>query len=139
MIKQDNMNQKTLQNIIALTEKRIPLLRNREDGEFYRWSQTFLDGIEDEIEEVKEELQSGRKVFLEDELGDVFWDYVCLLENLELEGKIEKSQVFERCWKKFSERLNADGSNNGDWYAVKKKQKEELQKEQENYKNWYNA
>ncbi len=118
-----------LQKIIALSEKRIPVLRTLWDGDFYHGSDTFVEGIEDEIREMKAELKSWDRVFLEDELGDIFWDYICLLENLELEGKISKAKVFERCWTKFSERLNPDGSNNGDWYAVKKMQKERLQKE----------
>ncbi len=54
---------------------------------------------------------------------------MCLLENLELEGKISKEKVFDRCWTKFSERLNTDGSNNGDWMQVKKAQKERLIRE----------
>lgn len=131
-MKQSNMDQKTLQNIITLIEKRIRFLHHHGDPGFYRWSQTFLDGMEDEIEEVREELHSGRRVFLEDELGDVFWDYMCLLENLELEWRIDKAKVLERCWKKFSERLHPDGSDNGNWSEVKQRQKEELQKEQEN-------
>jgi NTP pyrophosphatase (non-canonical NTP hydrolase) len=47
-------------------------------------------------------------VLLEDELGDVFWDYICLLESLEQNGKIQKDKVFKRCWRKFSERLDPD-------------------------------
>ena len=57
---------------------------------------------------------------------------MCLLENLEQEGKISKAQVFDRCWAKFSERLKSDGSDSGDWNSVKKKQKERLKIEQDN-------
>lgn len=57
---------------------------------------------------------------------------MCLLENLEQEGKILKAQVFDRCWTKFSERLKSDGSDNGDWNSMKKKQKERLKIEQDN-------
>jgi hypothetical protein len=66
---------------------------------------------------------------LEDELGDIFWDYICLLENFEQDGKISKERVFDRCWTKFSERLSSDGSDNGDWVEVKKNQKERLREE----------
>lgn len=82
------------------------------------------------MQEMKDELKAGNQVFLEDELGDIFWDYICLLENLEAEWKIQKTRVFDRCYEKFSERLNPDGSNNGDWYEVKEKQKEKLKREQ---------
>lgn len=77
-----------LNKIITLAEARIPeLMKNGDSGysDFYKGSQTFIDGLEDEIREMKEEIRSGKRVFLEDELGDVFWDYICLLENLEKE------------------------------------------------------
>ena len=56
------------------------------------------------------------------------------MHALESEGKITSvEKVFERCWKKFSERVNIkDGSDNWDWEEVKKKQKEKLKKEAEN-------
>ena len=83
----------------------------------------------DEIEEVKEELKENNHVYLEDELWDIFWDYMCFLESLEQEWKINKSRVFDRCYAKFSGRLNPDGSNNGEWSTVKKIQKEKLKEE----------
>ena len=80
---------------------------------------------------MKVEFEEEKRVYLEDELGDVFWDYICLLESLEQTGKISKQKVFERCYTKFSERLNVtDGSDNGDWQEVKKKQKERIMSEQ---------
>ncbi len=121
-----------LQKIISLSEARIPYLIKNGDSEyrdFYHGSDTFVKWIYGELEEMKEELKSWNRVFLEDELGDIFWDYMCLLENLEIEGKISKAKVFERCWTKFSERLNPDGSNNGNWSEVKKIQKEKLKSE----------
>ncbi|MDD2693875.1 MAG: MazG nucleotide pyrophosphohydrolase domain-containing protein [Candidatus Gracilibacteria bacterium] len=124
-----------IQKLIILTEKRIPFLMKHGDGNFFKGSQTFFDGILDEMNEVKEELENGKQVYLEDELGDVFWDYICLLENLEQEGKINKEKVFERCYTKFSERLNIDGSNNGNWIEVKRMQKERLKQEQDTLDN----
>lgn len=122
----------TIQSILALSKGRIAFLReNTQDG-WYQWSGTHFDGIFDELEEVKKEIEDKKYIYLEDELGDVFWDYMCLLEWLEQEWKIQKSRVFDRCLKKFSGRLNQDGSNNGDWNAVKKIQKEQLKQEQEN-------
>ncbi len=120
------MNVELLQKIISLSEARIPFLIQTWDGDFYQGSETYIEGLEDELQEMKDELLSWNRVLLEDELGDVFWDYICLLENLELEGKISKAKVFDRCWTKFSERLNSDGSNNGKWSEVKKMQKERL-------------
>ena len=120
-----------IEKIISLSEARIPFLVKKWDGDFYHGSDTFVKWIESEMQEMKDELKTGNQVFLEDELGDIFWDYICLLENLEAEWKIQKTRVFDRCYEKFSERLNPDGSNNGDWYEVKKKQKEKLKREQQ--------
>lgn len=128
------MNKELFEKILTLSERRIHFLRENGDNWFYKWSQTFYDGILDEMDEVKVEIQEWKQVLLEDELGDVFWDYICLLENLEIEGKISKEKVFERCWVKFSERLNPDGSNNWDWQEIKKIQKERLKKEQDSLK-----
>ena len=116
----------TFQKIITLSEARILyLIQHGKDG-FFHGSETFVEWIENEMIEMKDELKSWNRVLLEDELGDIFWDYLCLLENLEQEGKISKEKVFDRCWTKFSERLKSDWSDNGDWAEVKKKQKERL-------------
>lgn len=128
------MNTELFEKILTLSEKRIRFLRENDNSWFFQSSQTFYDGILDEMEEVKAEIQEWKKVLLEDELGDVFWDYICLLETLQQEWKIEKNKVFERCYEKFSERLNFDGSNNGNWQAIKQIQKQRLKKEQESLK-----
>lgn len=122
---------KELLDIMKLAEIRMKHLHAWWWYGFYRWPKTFIDGIINEIEEVKVEFEQDKRVLLEDELGDVFWNYICLLESLEFEWKISREKVFERCWVKFSERLNReDGSDNGDWQVVKKKQKERLLAEQ---------
>lgn len=102
-----------------------------ESENWCKGSSTYFDEIKKELDEVHEELIKNRNVYLEDELGDVLWDYLNLLKNLEKEGKIELENVFERCNKKYSERLI--GRKNGElWNDIKKKQKEELEKEQKN-------
>lgn len=122
---------KELPDILKLAEIRMKHLHNGGWHGFYKWPETFIAGLIDEIEEVKVEFDNDKRVFLEDELGDIFWDYICLLESLELTTKISKQKVFERCYMKFSERLNIfDGSDNGNWQEVKKKQKLRLHEEQ---------
>lgn len=97
------------------------------------WSKgsiTYLDELKKEIAEVEEVINSGYKVYLEDELGDVLWDYFNLLVNLENEEKIDLNKVFERVLKKYSQRIT--GIKEGiSWYDIKEKQKLELKKEQE--------
>lgn len=125
---------KQLPDILKLAEIRMKYLQSWGGHGFYKWPETFFEWLLDEIEEVKVEFELWKRVFLEDELGDVFWDYICLLESLELEWKIDKQKVFKRCFEKFSERLNTlDGSDNGDWQEVKKIQKERLHAEQSTY------
>jgi NTP pyrophosphatase (non-canonical NTP hydrolase) len=83
---------------------------------------------------VRAEMDAGKRVYLEDELGDIFWVFICLLEWLEQEWKIEKQRIFERCYQKFSERIGNDGLWVADWDEVKKLQKERLKQEQESLK-----
>lgn len=83
-----------------------------------------------EIQEAKAEVKENNSVYLEDELWDIFWDYLCLIETLKNEGKITNlEKVFERCYKKFSERIDEKTWKNRDWQEVKKLQKEKLKKE----------
>lgn len=77
------MNSQLLQEIFTLAKNRINFLSQQRGESFYKGHQTFLDGLEDEITETKDEIASGKKVYLEDELGDIFWDYACLLYSLE--------------------------------------------------------
>ena len=97
-------------------------------GTWFQGSQTYLDALVDEVFEVKTELQLGRKCFLEDELADLLWNIVCLLEHLELEGKVEQKQVFHRALKKYSERVT-ERLPYETWNDVKARQKLELEKE----------
>lgn len=97
-------------------------------GTWFKGSETYLDALSDEIAEVKSELDSNRQCFLEDELGDLLWDFVCLIEHLELEGKIIKKQVFRRALKKYSERVTFREEDET-WESIKQKQKLELQQE----------
>ncbi|WP_419536870.1 MazG nucleotide pyrophosphohydrolase domain-containing protein [Endozoicomonas sp.] len=105
-----------------------------QDSEWSNGSETYLREIRLELDEVQEELDSDRNCYLEDELGDVFWDYLNLLLALEQEGKISLSRVFERALVKYSERI--DGIQQGSfWSEVKRQQKQRLAEEQAVEKN----
>jgi NTP pyrophosphatase (non-canonical NTP hydrolase) len=97
-------------------------------GTWFQGSQTYLDALTDEILEVKTELQLGRKCFLEDELADLLWNIVCLFEHLDLEGKIDQKQVFQRAFNKYSERVT-DRLPDESWNDIKARQKIKLEKE----------
>lgn len=94
-------------------------------GSWFKSSSTYLEAFLDEISEVEAELESGRQCFLEDELGDLLWNFVCLIEHLQLENKIDKEKVFQRSVKKYSERVTKR-SYDETWEDVKKRQKLEL-------------
>lgn len=94
-------------------------------GSWYKNSFTYLDAFIDEVEEVKFEIKAERKCFLEDELGDLLWNYVCLLEHLELEDKVDKLKVFRRALQKYSERVIARNTQDS-WEDVKERQKKDL-------------
>jgi len=98
------------------------------NGNWSNGSSTYLAEIEKELVEVKEELPLNRRCFLEDELGDVLWDYLNILVNLEGEGKIELTNVLARASKKYEERVS--GTEEGiRWVDTKSKQKAELEAE----------
>ncbi|MBE3766181.1 nucleotide pyrophosphohydrolase [Vibrio parahaemolyticus] len=113
--------------------QKIAALKSQRDleGTWFKGSSTYLDALVEEVAEVKEELKSGRQCFLEDELGDLLWDFVCLIEHLELEGKVDKERVFQRSVNKYSERVT-ERSPSETWDDVKLRQKLELKKECDN-------
>ncbi len=122
----------TIQKIINLVHRRITFFNTVDNRGFFKGHSTYIEGIQDEIEEVKQELEKPDKfMYLEDELGDIFWSYICLLESLEQEGKIKKSRVFERCLNKFEARVGKNADEGQQWQEVKKQQKEDLKCEYE--------
>jgi NTP pyrophosphatase (non-canonical NTP hydrolase) len=129
-LKTKNTMKETLENINEIIK--IAKIKNNYDqnGSWLKGSKTFFEEIKKEIIEAEQENKPNRKIYLEDELGDIFWDYIHLLINLQNENKIKLENVFKRCNKKFSERTNAI-LNNINWSEIKKKQKQELKIKQE--------
>lgn len=101
--------------------------------EIHPWasgSQTYISEIRKEIEEVVEELPKNRPCYLEDELGDVLWDYLNIILCLEKEAGVTIEDILSRACKKYNERIS--GIENGKlWKDIKSKQKEDLAFEQE--------
>lgn len=124
----------TIDKIFKLSKERIYHLHNEDDKGFYKWNQTFIDWIKDELQEVKYEIKRNNSVYLEDELWDIMWNYFCLLHSLEEDKLIDEQKVFARCYKKYSERLAHNPWIN-QWNEVKAKQKLELKK-QHKEKHW---
>ena len=92
-------------------------------------SSTYIEEICKEVREVAEEIDQDRKAYLEDELGDVLWDYLNLVLSLEKEKGIKLEDVLERATRKYEERIF--GIENGiPWKEIKEKQKVALAQEQ---------
>ena len=121
---------KTFEKLNHLSEKRIKYFLSRQHNPWYTWSKTYWEYLLKEIQEAKNELNTNKN-YLEDELWDVLWDFLCLLNSLKQEWKITSvEKVIERAWTKFSQRINEKtGDYNWDWDKIKEKQKEILNKE----------
>lgn len=93
----------------------------------------YLHGMQEEIEEVRAEIKIDNKIFLQDELADIAWDYACLLAQLEQAGYIDNAEtVLQHGLAKYSERASAFlESDSGQWEATKAKQKAVLQERHE--------
>ena len=93
----------------------------------------IAQSIVDEVEEVKEEIKPNNKAHLEDELTDILWGWLTLVENLKDRGYVESHEsIIERALKKYEERilpLYGDARDDGIWQEVKRKQKETLERE----------
>jgi len=120
-----------LKKLFSLSHKRIEDLENDDKG-WYKGYETFLNWIKEEIEEMQVELKENNTVYLEDELGDVLWCYLCLTHSLHKKAYIsDPKKIFERAYKKYDERLEAVwwGKSEQPWFEIKKKQKKELEDE----------
>lgn len=64
----------------------------------------MLGEMREEIEEVEAELARGNRKKLEEELGDIAWDYFNLLMLAEKKKGVKMSNVFSRMMKKVKHR-----------------------------------
>ena len=93
---------------------------------------SYMKEIVGEIEEVKNEYKNNNSIYLEDELGDVLWDYLMVLQSLKKDGYIDSiDKVFDRAVEKYSERMEIldldDRKDAGAlWSKIKRGQKKIL-------------
>jgi len=123
---------KEIEKLIELSAKKHQIDIKRADKK-YLDSHWILENLLGEVEEVKEELKANNIAHLEDELSDVLWDWMILIENLKDEGYITSHQnIIKRALKKYEERilpLHGDDRDYEIWKQVKVKQKLALDKE----------
>lgn len=89
-----------------------------------------FDWLIDEVNEAKHEYINKKQVFLEDELWDILWTILRIIELSDQEKVINKDKILHRIEKKFSQRTYGlrDWLK---WNDIKKEQKIELKKEQD--------
>lgn len=96
----------------------------------------YLEGLMDEVAEVRAEIREHNEVHLTDELSDIAWDYAVVLALAEYRGLIENAElVLAHGAEKYGERAPAFLESSEDmWDAVKAKQKADLKaRHQEKY------
>ena len=101
----------------------------------YMDSDWLLNAIVEEVQEVKEEIRPNNVAHLEDELSDILWGWLTVVENLKDEGYVTSHEaILERGLKKYEQRilpLKGDERDHAIWKEVKARQKEELEKERD--------
>lgn len=121
---------KNILKILELSEKRIKHLHHKDNCWWYEWYQTYTRCIKEELAEVEAEIKEHNSVYLEDELWDIFWTTICLINSLGEDNLINKDKVFHRCFKKYSERLwDSPEFEAVNWDKTKIKQKQDLANE----------
>ena len=97
---------------------------------WYNRSETYLSEIKNEVEEVIEKIPKQRNCYLEEELGDVLWDYLSILLASEKESGINISSVLSRACTKYEKRIS--GIESGQlWADIESKKKASLAAEYE--------
>lgn len=121
-----------LNNLKTLVHKKCNLDETREDKNLMS-PEFLLNAIREEVDEVKEELYAHNHAHLEDELGDILWGWMALVEKLNRQGYTGSHEdIFRRTLKKYQERIEPlDGTHNdyNTWKEVKIKQKKVLAEE----------
>lgn len=117
---------KDITSLLELAESKV--VRDQK-GTWSKGSITYYEAMFDELREVKAEIDSGRQCYLEDELGDILWVYLCMLKHMEVEGKVSLRRVFERSLEKYETRMNGMESGRS-WDSIKEEQKKCLKKQQ---------
>jgi len=127
------------EKIVKLSDDRVDLHMelDKKTGEDNHSIDVYKKWLIWEIEEAFDEIKEDNSVYLEDELWDIFWTYMTLLQWLKKRWYITSIEnVFKRSYKKFSERIDYVRKNDypSSWKEIKDIQKIEREKE---YKEKY--
>lgn len=108
-----------LNTLLTLARRKSDIDKN---NHWYQGPGTYLSAMKTEIDEVTEEIERSRRCYLEDELGDVLWNYLNVLTSLEKESGICPQNVLARACKKYEERISGIESGEA-WSEIKQRQK----------------
>ena len=121
-----------LKEIIELAEYKSKIDKKRGEEKYFDFN-WLLNEISNELLEVKEEIKPKNIPYLEDELGDILWGWIILVQKLKEQNLVTSHQnILQRALKKYQERilpLNGDKSDYEIWQRVKESQKEALRDE----------
>jgi NTP pyrophosphatase (non-canonical NTP hydrolase) len=73
-----------LDKLLELNKRRMDRLFEDNENR-YTGARMYVTEMRQEIDEMEEQLKTNNVVYLEDELGDILRDYLCLLRGLEHE------------------------------------------------------
>ncbi len=123
-----------IDKLIELAKIKDSIDIKRGEAKYFN-NEWIINEILSEIKEVKEEIRPNNTPYLEDELGDILWGWLVLVQKLQSKGLVTSHKaIIQRALKKYSERINSltgDSSDNKRWQEVKKQQQEALKREQE--------
>ena len=92
---------KELEELITLVAHKHKIDQKRGEAK-YMDTDWIAQSIVDEVEEVKEEIKSNNKAHLEDELSDILWGWLMLIEKLKDSGYVEGHEaIIQRALKKY--------------------------------------
>ena len=118
--------------LIKLVKHKHKLDQKRAEPK-YMDNKWLLGAIASELKEVQEEIKPNNIAHLEDELSDILWGWLTLIENLKDEGYVTSHEaIIKRGLKKYEERilpLYGDERDHKVWREVKERQKIALEKE----------
>ena len=128
---------KELQELINLVAYKHQLDLKRGEKK-YMDTDWISEAIVDEVKEVQEEIKPNNIAHLEDELSDILWGWLTLIEDLKKKGYVASHEsIIERALKKYEERilpLYGDERDHDIWRKVKAKQKKALEREKKRKK-----
>lgn len=114
-----------LEKLFAVAKRKFEF---DQTNDWYSGAETYLSCLQEEIDEVRTEIPKNRPCFLEDELGDIVWNYLNIVLALEEKSGITIESVLKRAASKYDERVTAIESG-GRWQDVKQQQKLALAEE----------